>query len=704
MSRVQILTTYATPGGSPSYRLSQFMMSKSKPISIALFSFFLCSVALSEWFQALFLVQSKAPYELRLQTQTPRARKRPQEDFTVKERNRAPAESTVTPDKFGFGSKQEERSSSRSSPTQPRRLKLPAELKSRKGNAADPTLPRVKSEIAKVPHVVIAFEKDLKEPFHHLPRKRLREGKPNLLPKAINLENGFKSLHESEDTAQNSKLRETRSNAIDEADAGVTSTLYPHESEQYIEKTKEGSSEEGDGIKHDEYGLNNAPANEPEAPSEPQGKFLGTESLAFVLDQGKASSRGKHERNHHEGPMKKHPVDIDDNSEDDSGSDEDNEDETTMEIGADQDRNETDDDDDQGETKEVAVDLTDSEEQHSNEVHDTEKLGNEVHDTDGHFERSTSFDDAQSSHLRTKRYRNALQGVNVPILTQDEFPAPYRFCPHWQSPESNKEILMDDTFEYWDTLFKDSRRFHALTNGKSCAIVGSSGILKSSSFGQDISDHDTVIRFGLASIRNKSMAGNRTDLLWINPSTAGKISSLKMWIHKPKLIMVSALQSVHYAKIRKIKSRRPEALDVEVGPLNCKFFRGIRPFTNSTVKRVPSAGLQSVLWGLRFCKRVDVYGIWPFSKDCDGEDVSYHYFDRLTPVGNTHDARLEVEFYHYLEKHERELGIKFKMHLPENARCTPDATTVYGNKPRTVKRRRRRRRRRRRSVRKASED
>lgn len=274
--------------------------------------------------------------------------------------------------------------------------------------------------------------------------------------------------------------------------------------------------------------------------------------------------------------------------------------------------------------------------------------------------------------------RGILGGAALPVLAQDAFPGRYQLCPHWKSKDSDKNVTMDSGYPWWDVLFNSSARFLELTEGKSCAVVGSSGILQASSFGAEISAHGTVVRFGLADIVNTTMVGDRTDVLWVNPSTVDKVSGRDMAAHRVRLIMVSAQVSKHYDKIRAMKKRVPPGMDVEAGPLDCAFYREVRSMTKELVGRVPTSGLLSVVWALRFCKSVDLYGVWPFSKDCTGtRNVPYHYFDSWTPVTASHDGKLELNLYRDLQRVADGLGIDFRIHLPENAMCADVPGEMY---------------------------
>lgn len=273
--------------------------------------------------------------------------------------------------------------------------------------------------------------------------------------------------------------------------------------------------------------------------------------------------------------------------------------------------------------------------------------------------------------------RRAAGGQATPVLARDDpaLPGAYETCPYFGNARPQR-LEVEPAWEYYDVLFESGDRFRDLTDGKSCAVVGSSGILRSGAFGGEISAHDTVVRFGLADIADASVAGNRTDILWLNPSAADQLKASAMDEHDVHLVLVSTLIPVHYEKVRALQARAAAAgLGAAVGPLHCGFHRDARAATAGLTGPLPTSGMLSVVWALRFCASVDLYGVWPYATDCGKKKrkkkVPYHYFGKPDPiaVSKTHNFQRELRTFRAMHANAAEAGVDFRLRLPPNAQC-----------------------------------
>jgi len=131
-------------------------------------------------------------------------------------------------------------------------------------------------------------------------------------------------------------------------------------------------------------------------------------------------------------------------------------------------------------------------------------------------------------------------------------------CPHWQAHYKPKRV------RGVQSLYTELGYMASYLEGKSCAVVGASGILQYSNFGTEIDAHDVVVRFGLPNL-DKEISGVKTSMLLINPSalfmsntTALSQSILNgarqtVQVLNPKIISVNCCTRLCYEKVHKLK-------------------------------------------------------------------------------------------------------------------------------------------------------
>ena len=195
----------------------------------------------------------------------------------------------------------------------------------------------------------------------------------------------------------------------------------------------------------------------------------------------------------------------------------------------------------------------------------------------------------------------------------------------------NKTIpLLPDTYE----TIAGNHKFN------SCAVVGNSGHLKFSQFGQAIDSHDVVLRLNQSPNQDFGQwAGTKTTIrlinsLWTNRyAKYGTGRNRDLPLEENLTILVSRTNGEAFDRIfERMRKRRP---DVTVLQLNSRIVSAARrALTKYRIKLCqhghgpyegglsPSSGLVAVYMLHTVCKRVTTYGLGTV----DVPDVPYHYF------------------------------------------------------------------------------
>ncbi|KAL8176388.1 UNVERIFIED_CONTAM: hypothetical protein K2H54_033223 [Gekko kuhli] len=58
-----------------------------------------------------------------------------------------------------------------------------------------------------------------------------------------------------------------------------------------------------------------------------------------------------------------------------------------------------------------------------------------------------------------------------------------------------------------------------------------------------------------------------------------------------------------------------------------------------------SSGFMLVNTALEFCKRITLYGFWPFSHDLASRPIPHHYYDNTGPKPGIHAMNREFSYY-----------------------------------------------------------
>ncbi|XP_078702537.1 CMP-N-acetylneuraminate-poly-alpha-2,8-sialyltransferase-like [Branchiostoma floridae x Branchiostoma belcheri] len=187
-----------------------------------------------------------------------------------------------------------------------------------------------------------------------------------------------------------------------------------------------------------------------------------------------------------------------------------------------------------------------------------------------------------------------------------------------------------------------------------CAIVGNSGILTGSLCGGEIDAHDYVIRFSVApTVGYEHDVGSKRDITFLNKDVLLKISK-SLRLPDSRSVYTQRLKSMN-ASILMFDKGKTKEWNADMKSLitiarknklcftlrkNTKnlgiIIRGIisqemPDLARHLVGGVDTTGMLSVFMASTFCRRINLYGFYPFSKDTHGKGIRYHYYDNVKP-------------------------------------------------------------------------
>ncbi|XP_019628764.1 PREDICTED: alpha-2,8-sialyltransferase 8B-like [Branchiostoma belcheri] len=259
---------------------------------------------------------------------------------------------------------------------------------------------------------------------------------------------------------------------------------------------------------------------------------------------------------------------------------------------------------------------------------------------------------------------------------------------------SDLEIFMEKcdylTFTLRDSPQSPCNVAHTpIRHYRTCAVVGSGGILTESGCGAEIDAHEFVIRPNLPPLRRYHRdAGSRTNLTIVNGRRLMKISRAletllrgKPWVTAMPHLDLNLFESpgmiFSYSFIFTEKRRNEMRVVDTVLKMHNK--PTITAFTSTSFldnRRVykelagiewdfPSTGLNSFALASTFCDRISMYGFYPMPL-YQSKRVRYHYFDDHT-ASESHDFDGEYALLRQLDA----MGVI--RHVV--GKCKPDAPT-----------------------------
>ncbi|XP_066265683.1 alpha-2,8-sialyltransferase 8B-like isoform X1 [Branchiostoma lanceolatum] len=208
-----------------------------------------------------------------------------------------------------------------------------------------------------------------------------------------------------------------------------------------------------------------------------------------------------------------------------------------------------------------------------------------------------------------------------------------------------------------------------LRHHRTCAIVGSGGILANSSCGNEIDLNDYVIRLNMAPTRNfEQDVGQKTNLTFVNVSLAKDLLE-KLSDEDGRESVLQWMSSLKHGVISYVKVMTTEIKDVlqALGTVaeDNDFDIAVTYSLDDTQKAVtrvlgeklipelynPTAGLTAYTLGTTFCDVITLYGFYPFATDARNRTLFYRYYDNYSASRVVdHDYCAEFDFLVWLNK------------------------------------------------------
>ncbi|XP_071424886.1 alpha-2,8-sialyltransferase 8E-like [Pithys albifrons albifrons] len=198
---------------------------------------------------------------------------------------------------------------------------------------------------------------------------------------------------------------------------------------------------------------------------------------------------------------------------------------------------------------------------------------------------------------------------------------------------------------------------------KTCAVVGNGGILRNSSCGSKIDEHEFVIRLNLPSTDFPDDVGRKTNMVTVNPSillsrfrglvgrrlpfVKAGVSYGKTWFLIPAFSFPGH-SDVSYRALYAIEDSGSESHVFFFHPQYLSTLSKYWHDRGFHVHRL-SSGFMLVNAALELCQHITLYGFWPFSLHPDGHFLPYHYYDDVPPKKWVHD--MPKEFGYYVNMH-----------------------------------------------------
>ena len=181
-----------------------------------------------------------------------------------------------------------------------------------------------------------------------------------------------------------------------------------------------------------------------------------------------------------------------------------------------------------------------------------------------------------------------------------------------------------------------------------CALVGNSGVLARNTFGDEIDQHDLVIRFNRGPTKGyEELVGRRTDLRWFSGESAigfdereedhngddgaGGTASIHFVVNGRELRNVMRYRRTH------------TTLDDDLVIVSPKFLSD----ASKSLGFLPaSVGTIALYYALHVCRSIDLYGFMA----AESQGARFHYFARALPLRWTDAQGKEEDFILRLEE------------------------------------------------------
>ncbi|XP_009866220.1 PREDICTED: alpha-2,8-sialyltransferase 8E-like, partial [Apaloderma vittatum] len=198
---------------------------------------------------------------------------------------------------------------------------------------------------------------------------------------------------------------------------------------------------------------------------------------------------------------------------------------------------------------------------------------------------------------------------------------------------------------------------------KTCAVVGNGGILRNSSCGAKIDEHQFVIRFNLPSMDFPEDVGRKSSIVTVNPSILQKrfhgLNGRRLPFVKAAapygktwfLIPSFSFPDDTEASYRALYALQDSASESHVFFFHPHYLSALSKYWHDLgfhTYRL-SSGFMLVNAALELCQHITLYGFWPFSFHPDGHSLPHHYYDNVLPKQNIHI--MPKEFSYYVDMH-----------------------------------------------------
>ena len=253
--------------------------------------------------------------------------------------------------------------------------------------------------------------------------------------------------------------------------------------------------------------------------------------------------------------------------------------------------------------------------------------------------------------------------VNKPVNPED--PKDSRTKPvlqHWlesTTGDTNETLIYHFPRSLFEQLPLDEPKFEF----KTCAVVGNSGVTLLKEYGEEIDNHDAVIRINMAPIRGfEKYVGKRTTFDVVNSHNVREIlQCVRRWrpANEGETKLVLFETASHFARyhlcqpllkkygaenailLNPLFSNRAHSLWIKLKEL-------LEKTKNSQYNRKPMSGFFAVLYALQMCEKVDLYGFDAYTSR--KKSYRYHYFDNVQGFTDVHSFDLAIEVFKFIAK------------------------------------------------------
>ncbi|XP_078093122.1 CMP-N-acetylneuraminate-beta-galactosamide-alpha-2,3-sialyltransferase 2-like isoform X2 [Mustelus asterias] len=238
------------------------------------------------------------------------------------------------------------------------------------------------------------------------------------------------------------------------------------------------------------------------------------------------------------------------------------------------------------------------------------------------------------SHWFDKRFNSSIQ----PQLTSDNDNIPQQILLWWLGLQSRNQKLNIVHSKLFEAMPKsDPSETNHSCHCRTCALVGNSGNLKGSNYGQLIDSQDFVIRMNRAVTKgHESDVGKRTTHHFMYPESAKDLEPnvhLILVPFKPQdlLWFTNVLSNrKHILIYRRVKSHIKADRD-KISIFHPTFFKYIHDEWTEHHGRYPSTGMLALIFGLHICDQLSVFG---YGMDKKGN--WHHYWENNQLAGAFH--------------------------------------------------------------------